>query len=467
MQAHNNITHLTIRNLMVKAGYPHVPSGLCFGVLFSGIRDFLCHINFDKFNELTTFISQNENLLQLLLIMRRTDSNKATQLINSLFISEEQRTRIYESFALFDLIALFSLSDEYTEIFDQKVTHDKPELIFPHTFANDNNPLAEISCITKWEGVYNSTDLKLLFYSLNECIKNLNNDKLVRPFVITFAGSLNDELHGIGICYDPNTKLWHLIEANQLPIIECNNTYTTENINKVINFIRNAFTKANFNLLRSKVFCLKSNAEYVKELFNQVATFPQFKQIHKVTTEKLSYTDSLGDTLLHYACFNGSKENIVEILKQKPNVNTKNNFGFTPLMIASFQGHAKTAELLLLNNADVNITLKNGVSALFLAAQEGHDEAVQVLCEYNANKKTIFITTADSLLNFAKGTNSLQEMEMLIKQKCSEKNESTNHDADIAISPAEIAYVMKHEGVFNLLTNQCTNNNTNLFTYIK
>lgn len=88
--------------------------------------------------------------------------------------------------------------------------------------------------------------------------------------------------------------------------------------------------------------------------------------------------DTHGNTPLCRACFSRSKnERVLELLlKEKVNVDKKNEDGKTPLSIAACRGFSKAVCSLLRQGADPTLIDNDGFSPLFIAAQYGHAQTV-------------------------------------------------------------------------------------------
>lgn len=87
--------------------------------------------------------------------------------------------------------------------------------------------------------------------------------------------------------------------------------------------------------------------------------------------------------------FKGAEEGHADaaevLLKNRADVNAKDNKGRTALMMAIRSDHADVAEVLLKNEADVNAKDNDGWTALMWAAIRGHADATEVLIKYGAD----------------------------------------------------------------------------------
>ena len=97
---------------------------------------------------------------------------------------------------------------------------------------------------------------------------------------------------------------------------------------------------------------------------------------------------------LHKVLEEGNHGEAENLIKERVNVNSEDEWGDTPLYIASFLGYVELVEELIMNGADVNIKggarlEKEGLglceTALHGAARRGHEEIAEMLINAGAN----------------------------------------------------------------------------------
>ncbi|XP_065831398.1 uncharacterized protein [Oscarella lobularis] len=108
--------------------------------------------------------------------------------------------------------------------------------------------------------------------------------------------------------------------------------------------------------------------------------------------------EETGGTALHYACFNGLKNLVKDLIsKYMVRVDAMDKKGFTPLMTACEEGHLSIVKLLVPENCFVNSSKiqrhrrKTSVKPLHVASFYGHCAIVEYLLDTgaaNANEKT-------------------------------------------------------------------------------
>jgi ankyrin repeat protein len=90
--------------------------------------------------------------------------------------------------------------------------------------------------------------------------------------------------------------------------------------------------------------------------------------------------DKYGNSLLHIATREGSKESLGELFPYLPYaINVPNNRQFAPLHIAMIKGHNACAQLLVKKGATIDIRNKVGETPLHYAASTGNLQGIELL----------------------------------------------------------------------------------------
>ena len=126
-------------------------------------------------------------------------------------------------------------------------------------------------------------------------------------------------------------------------------------------------------------------------------------------------------------------------------MNTPSKTGATPTFIAAFNGHDKAIIALATHGADLNTPSEIGATPTFMAACNGHDKALAILAAYGADLDTPFISSSQSLKNFA--AKHTQEIILRMDEFIGTKLAAGGDENSIAMSPEDIARVMGHDTV--------------------
>ena len=170
-------------------------------------------------------------------------------------------------------------------------------------------------------------------------------------------------------------------------------------------------------------------------------------------------TDS-GETALHYAIINNSKELIFLFLKYHANVNAKNRDGKCPLYFAIEFENTRIAKLLLKNSANVNEKTNYGLTPLHEAITQRAEKCVQLLLDYGAdiNSKDIYGNTP---LHLAARLNYLDErtMDKIVKLLV-DKGADVNDYTSAGDTAFHCAIINGNEKLVRLLLKYGANVNT-------
>lgn len=97
------------------------------------------------------------------------------------------------------------------------------------------------------------------------------------------------------------------------------------------------------------------------------------------------------DAALRRAIRKGDLNEVRQCLKNGPDLNSKDRFGYTALIGASYFGHGAIVRLLLKNGADVNAKDENGRTALDYARALGHYRIMMLLKAWGARDEGLRI----------------------------------------------------------------------------
>lgn len=88
-----------------------------------------------------------------------------------------------------------------------------------------------------------------------------------------------------------------------------------------------------------------------------------------------------GESPLHRAARNGSKEVVSHLVEAGATVDIRNNSKWTPLHVATSEGHAHTVQYLLDHKADPKLRIESGWTALHLSSHYGRADVLKILLQ--------------------------------------------------------------------------------------
>ncbi|EAY03683.1 hypothetical protein TVAG_031820 [Trichomonas vaginalis G3] len=382
--------------------------------------------------------------------------------INSENINIHTENTIYRAIMYNDLETFISFTESNGFDKDQKLK----SMLYP--LAYNEYSLLELCCyhgaigcfkllITKFKSEITKTCLQLSFLGRNqeimsECLKYQKPDSFCMDYAI--------------ISHNIDFVTFLMNEYN----IEINLDYCTKN-NNLESFLVYFDQTNNFNLCfdYSKHFEIPSLCQYflslganvnIKNYYGETALhYAALNNSKEIVEVLLSYganineKDESGETALHKAALHNSKEEAEVLLLHGANINEKDESGETALHIAAFKNNKEIVEVLLTHGANINEKNKNGKAALHNAALHNSKETVEVLLSYGAN-----ISGKDedgeTALHVAALHNSKEIVEVLLSYgaNINEKDESGEtalHKAALHNSKEEAEVLLLHGANIN------------------
>lgn len=144
-----------------------------------------------------------------------------------------------------------------------------------------------------------------------------------------------------------------------------------------------------------------------------------------------------------------------------PNRAYLNSGGATLLHYAVGKGQLEWVKLLLEAGAEVDKPADNGATPIFIAAQNGHEAIVDCLLQHGANPASLFVSTKSSLMAFASSySKAVQEkMRDFVNDRCD------LFSSKIMMTPSDIAKIMGHEAIVELIRMWCQTPSPTTFTF--
>jgi|GEM_PF-5172634 len=164
-----------------------------------------------------------------------------------------------------------------------------------------------------------------------------------------------------------------------------------------------------------------------------------------------------GITPIYYAC-QGDHADVVEyLLSVGADCSISPDDGLGVMHIASQNGNLEVVKLLVENHNDssissnlLNMQWSDGATALFLACQNGHFNVVEYLLNCTSVLLRPIIRTYDEFIEF--GIENGESATRRIKEKLLSKSGFVGCENKIAIFPFEIAVIMGHSAIAELLS---------------
>lgn len=147
---------------------------------------------------------------------------------------------------------------------------------------------------------------------------------------------------------------------------------------------------------------------------------------------------------------NGFPEIVKILIMAGANPNLKlSNINASPIHVAAWRGFSEIVKILLEAGADPNSEYgTHRTTPIYLAAQHGKREIVNLLLHHKQTDITLaYVRTSDLLRQFAKEKNVEEAMNIFLKKK----NILTNQE--VSVTPAEIAEIMGHTEIANIINN--------------
>jgi ankyrin repeat protein len=172
----------------------------------------------------------------------------------------------------------------------------------------------------------------------------------------------------------------------------------------------------------------------------------------------LNKATNIGATPIYIAAQNGHSDIVKRLISAGADLSMAMNDGATPFFIAAQNGHLEIVSLLKNARADMNVPMNCGVTPFFIAAQMGHLEIVKLLKVARADFNLAYNATPDTFRAFAKSQGGLvvKRMGVFLLEK---KEPLTGElPPTIPMTPKDIATIMGHKKIVDLLNNAESNN---------
>ena len=153
-----------------------------------------------------------------------------------------------------------------------------------------------------------------------------------------------------------------------------------------------------------------------------------------------------GATSAFIAVYKGDVK-VLRVLKELgANLDAPKEDGATPAFYAAQIGQVEALHTLKALGANLDAPLKDGSTPTFIAVQEGQTEIVRLFIQWRVNLNVNYSSDKARLIEFSK--NKSEE----VQQRMQKFVDLHQNEAQISVSPLEIAQIMGHEEIASLLS---------------
>ncbi len=279
---------------------------------------------------------------------------------------------------------------QYPELFDEK-THlrQDPKVSFPVIASRSLEKLGGAKTFLETTGMYTIKDFKSYLDAVEKVFFGSEN-----PLDTPLGMLISSQDHAIAVGYDPKTKEWFFIDANQLPAQRLS---STEELQRCIDL---AYPPSK-DYASSPYLNLSVSFQTTKEPHEDLIR--QFKDliqpIQEMTVERVNAKcRSSGYSWLHGAIGINDIEAIENLLDNGANINQMTNQGMTPLLRAMTMGDRPMAQVLLERGSNPDQVLPNGMTPLIMAISHKSTDMVECLLQQKANPSQTLLNGMSPLI---------------------------------------------------------------------
>lgn len=192
------------------------------------------------------------------------------------------------------------------------------------------------------------------------------------------AWSQSHGCHTIVAGIDPQNNPLSFVDANQLP------TKFISTDEEMSRQTERGFFKSPYDsyvALTTTIFTTADNKAVLTENMQKyLLNTPEFKNIHKVTSDKAKFIGSDGSNLLYLAAREGETTRVEELVTHGAPINQVSHpDGWVPLTRAIRHHHTDTVRAILGGPANINITHSDNYTPLSLAVAQGNLDIVEMI----------------------------------------------------------------------------------------
>lgn len=292
--------------------------------------------------------------------------------------------------------------------------------------------LVSVYSDTRW---YADKEAIVAYFSeLSKVAEHLDGQK---KMVMTIMGMS----HLIGLSYHIKNKQWTYMDINTP-------SFTSSSIEAVVEAILYSYTLVSSPPTPLPYILSVSIVTTNQHAHSFVKPLSDFRKEQPEITKK-TRTDVLA-LIACYAAATNDTDKILELIENQIDFNQvapvdQESLGF-PLIIAAHFGHFELVKLMVENGADVNVVTSENISALNYAAESGGYSIVKYLLEHGAILASRAYSRSD-LYSLSEYQNDL-----CVAQRVNDFLRECHSENTILISPLEIAKIMGHQDIVDLLS---------------
>jgi len=444
-------------------GYRSNPDGVCHGVAHMGMHAWLL-------NDIDTFKNR----------LKRIYSIPVDQFANQADVDMR---------AFLDGIELYQQPYHYRQrVFDKHLSQKAEDAQVIDEYVQPIKLLAKggVAIAKKptepqessFSGIYAEYEMVTYFSSFQRALANRNP-----PFQERVSLILRCVGHSIHVGYDPKTKIWCLIDGENLEQVD----KQYDDINILASEVMHSFFGKEIFSNIAFATDIYTTGHHLAELLPCIADWKEsneWKAIHELSALRIMPTDDNMNSWFSAASAGGCLDDVNKLLNIGVDVNQQNAVGITPLHRAASGNHLAIVKRLLsvpgiqvnqptpddvtalilaadLGNFDVvrellkaqdirvDLQTKQGETALMFAASNGHLDVVNILLENGAN---INLATASGItpLHYAIDQDNIEMVQVLLQAGADINIRATQP----ALSPLELAQQNNHTAIAELLRKQ-------------
>lgn len=166
-----------------------------------------------------------------------------------------------------------------------------------------------ITAIDNFSGIYTEAEMTTHFKSLKAILDKANLEDPI-------AMHLGSDNHSISVVYDPKTKTWTLIDANQFPVAQDIYGYPDEEKALAKRICKAFFSKNQIAAFSTHIFTTRDDAKEAIRCVDEWRNEPTWKNTHAYSSEKADLKTSTGCRWCDVAV-NGDDSKLASQLQQK------------------------------------------------------------------------------------------------------------------------------------------------------